>query len=168
MEGQDKFYYRIRNAGILWNHKRISRVYKLMGLNKRKRNKKRIPARVQEPLMVPLVPNETWSMDFMQDRLVNGRKFRVLNVIDDFNRESLIIESYFSITANRVIKILEKLIIEKGKPRRIRVDNGPEFIALFLEEWCKSKGIALKFIQPGKPMQNAYVERFNRSYRQNN
>lgn len=166
MEGQDKFYYRIRNEGIKWNHKRISRVYKLMGLNKRRRQKKRIPSRVKEPLLTPLRPNDTWSMDFMQDSLMNGRKFRALNIIDDFNRESLVIETYFSITASRVIQILEKLIHRQGKPQRIRVDNGPEFIALILEQWCTEKDIFLKCIEPGKPMQNGYIERFNRSYRQ--
>lgn len=166
MEGQDKFYYRIRNEGIKWNHKRIERVYKLMGLNKRKRTRKRVPARVKQPLIVPAAPNETWSMDFMHDTLMNGRKFRVLNVIDDFNREALKIEPYFSISAQRVIAILERVILEKGKPKMIRVDNGPEFISTALHEWCIEKGIKLLFIQPGKPMQNGYVERFNRSYRQ--
>ncbi len=166
MEGQDKFYSRIRNEGIKWNHKRISRVYKLMGLNKRKKARKRVPARVKQPLMVPSAPNETWSMDFMQDRLMNGRKFRVFNVIDDFNREALKIEPYFSITAARVIIILERVILEKGKPKAIRADNGPEFISSALREWCFGKSIDLQLIQPGKPMQNGYVERFNRSFRQ--
>jgi putative transposase len=166
MEGQDKFYNRIRNEGIKWNHKRVSRVYRLMGLNKRRRTRKRIPARVKLPLFSPSVPNETWSMDFMQDRLVNGRKFRILNIIDDFNREALRIEPYFSITSERVIKVLERLVLEKGTPKTIRVDNGPEFIALALDEWCRNQKITLQFIQPGRPMQNGFIERFNRSYRQ--
>ena len=166
MEGQDKFYYRIRNEGIKWNHKRIGRVYKMMGLNKRKKTRKRVPARVMQPLVVPVAPNETWSMDFMHDTLMNGRKFRVLNIIDDYNREALKIEPYFSISAQRVITILERVILEKGKPKVIRVDNGPEFISNALREWCIQNGIGLLFIQPGKPMQNGYVERFNRSFRQ--
>jgi len=166
MEGQDKFYYRIRNEGIKWNHKRIGRVYKMMGLNKRKKTRKRVPARVMQPLVVPVAPNETWSMDFMHDTLMNGRKFRVLNIIDDYNREALKIEPYFSISAQRVITILERVILEKGKPKVIRVDNGPEFISNALREWCIQNGIRLLFIQPGKPMQNGYVERFNRSFRQ--
>ena len=166
MEGQDKFYYRIRNEGIKWNHKRIERVYKLMGLNKRKRTRKRVAARVKQPLVVPAAPNDTWSMDFMHDTLMNGRKFRVLNIIDDYNREALKIEPYFSISSQRVIAILERVIIEKGKPKTIRVDNGPEFISLAMHEWCIEKSIRLQFIQPGKPMQNGYVERFNRSFRQ--
>ena len=166
MEGQDMFYKRIRREGILWNHKRVSRVYRLMGLNKKKRTRKRIPARVKQPLVVPSMPNQTWSMDFMADQLMNGRRFRVLNIIDDYNREILRIEPYFSITSERVISIIDRLIRENKKPLAIRVDNGPEFIAEILNEWCKDKDIDLRFIQPGRPMQNGYIERFNRSYRQ--
>lgn len=111
-------------------------------------------------------PNDTWSMDFMHDTLMNGRKFRALNIIDDFNREALRIEPFFSIGSNLVIKILDRLIFEKGKPRAIRVDNGPEFISSALSEWCMERDIKLVYIQPGKPMQNGYIERFNRSYRE--
>ena len=166
MEGQDKFYARIRREGILWNHKRVQRVYRMLGLNKIKRRRKRIAARVKQPLIVPIAPNETWSMDFMSDSLMNGRRFRVLNIIDDYNREALRIEPYFSITSQRVISMIERLIIENRKPKAIRVDNGPEFIAGALRDWCNNNDIELKFIQPGRPMQNGYVERFNRSYRQ--
>lgn len=166
MEGQDMFYKRIRREGIVWNHKRIARVYKLIGLNKKKRTRKRIPARVKQPLIVPSAPNQTWSMDFMADRLMNGRRFRVLNIIDDYNREILRIEPYFSITSLRVISIIDCLVTENRKPLAIRVDNGPEFIAEVLKQWCDDKNIDLQFIQPGRPMQNGFVERFNRSYRQ--
>ena len=166
MEGQDMFYKRIRREGIIWNHKRIERVYRLMGLNKKKRARKRIPARVKEALFVPAMPNEKWSMDFMSDRLMNGRRFRVLNIIDDYNREILKIEPYFSITSLKVIEILKRLVLENRKPLAIRVDNGPEFIAQVLRTWCQDNNIDLQFIQPGRPMQNGYVERFNRSYRQ--
>lgn len=166
MEGQDKFYMRIRREGLIWNHKRIQRVYKLLGYNKTKRSRKRIPARVKQPLLVPSEPNQTWSMDFMADRLMNGRRFRVLNIIDDYNREALEIEPYFSITATRVISILERLIMENRKPKRIRVDNGPEFISEALRQWCEDNDIDLQFIQPGRPMQNGFIERFNRSFRQ--
>ena len=166
MEGQDMFYKRIRREGIAWNHKRISRVYRIMGLNKKKRTRKRIPARIKLPLVVPSAPNQTWSMDFMSDSLMNGRRFRVLNIIDDYNREILKIEPYFSITAARVISIINRLVRENRKPLAIRVDNGPEFIAEVLKGWCSDKGIELQFIQPGRPMQNGYIERFNRSYRQ--
>lgn len=165
-EGQDKFYHRIRNSGLKWNHKRIERVYKQLGMNKRNRTRKRIPARVKVPLLIPTKPNQTWSMDFIHDSLMNGRKFRTFNVIDDFNREALVIEPYFSINSVRVVKILERVVLEKGTPQVIRVDNGPEFISSTLQEWCIEKAIKLQFIQPGKPMQNGYIERFNRSFRE--
>lgn len=150
----------------MWNHKRIERVYKLLGMNKRKRLRKRLPARVKEPLNIPEKPNDTWSMDFMSDSLMNGRRFRILNIIDDFNREALCLEPHFSIGALLVIKILERLVLKRGLPKAIRVDNGPEFISSALMMWCLEKGIKLIFIQPGRPMQNGYIERFNRSYRE--
>lgn len=166
MEGQDKYYKRIRREGLEWNKKRVQRVYRLLGMNKNKRKRKRLPARIKQPLIVPIKPNQMWSMDFMSDSLISGRKFRVLNVIDDYNREALRIEAYFSITAQRTISIIERLILEKGKPEAIRVDNGPEFIATAMQEWTQQRGIKLQFIQPGRPMQNGFIERFNRSYRQ--
>jgi len=105
-------------------------------------------------------------MDFMHDTLMNGRKFRVFNIIDDFNREALRVDPYFSISSKLVIKILDRLVLERGAPRAIRMDNGPEFISYALSEWAFEKGIKLVFIQPGRPMQNGYIERFNRSYRE--
>lgn len=164
-EGQDKYCTRIKNEGIPWNHKRIRRVYRLMNLHHRRPHKKRIPARVKEPLTVPVGPNETWSMDFMSDALSNGRRFRTLNILDDFNREALYIEPGFSIGAALVIKALDRLVLERGKPKAIRVDNGPEFIAHALQQWSSENNITLLYIQPGRPMQNAFIERFNRSYR---
>jgi putative transposase len=164
-EGQDKYASRIRAEGIVWNHKRIRRVYLKMKLNQRRRIKKRLPARVKEPLVVPSGPNQSWSMDFMSDALLSGRKFRTLNIIDDFNREGLAIEPGFSMGSAVVAKALNRLLIEKGKPAKIRVDNGPEFIAHTLRQWCDGNQVALQFIQPGKPTQNAFIERFNRTYR---
>lgn len=159
--------YRIWNKGYTWNHKRIYRVYTEMKLNIRRRAKRRLPERVKQPLIQPTAPNQMWSIDFMSDRLVDGRKFRLFNVIDDFNRESLVIEVDTSIPSLRVIRVLEKLISMRGCPSNIRCDNGPEFISHKLEEWCshKSRQITLQFIQPGKPMQNGYIERKNGSIR---
>ena len=164
-EGQDKYASRIRAEGIVWNHKRIRRVYLKMELNQRRRIKKRLPARVKEPLVVPAGPNQSWSMDFMSDALLSGRKFRTLNVIDDFNREGLAIEPGFSMGSAVVARTLNRLLIEKGKPAKIRVDNGPEFIAHTLQNWCNQNQVSLHYIQPGKPTQNAFIERFNRTYR---
>jgi putative transposase len=109
--------------------------------------------------------NVSWSMDFMSDALMSGRKFRVLNLLDDFNREALAIEVDTSLRAERVVRVLEQIIQWRGKPERIRVDNGPEFISGKLGLWCEERNIHLQFIQPGKPSQNAYIERFNGSFR---
>lgn len=137
-----------------------------MKLNMRRKHKKRLPARSIESLVQPLMPNLTWSMDFMHDVLNNGVKFRTFNVIDDFNREALNITLGTSITSKRVIRELEKLIEWRGKPGRIRVDNGPEFLAHEMGKWALANSIELKFIPKGKPHKNGYVERFNRSYRE--
>jgi putative transposase len=159
--------YRLWNKGYKWNHKRIYRVYTNMKLNIRRRAKKRLPERIKQALMVPTAPNQVWSIDFMSDSLVDGRKFRLFNVIDDFNRESLAIEVDTSLPSLRVIRVLERLISLRGKPANIRCDNGPEFISHKLQEWCNDtiRQITLQFIQPGKPMQNAYIERKNGSMR---
>lgn len=160
-----KCYYRLRRKGYTCNHKRLYRVYTLMRLNVRRKARRRIPQRVKQPLLVPQSVNQSWSMDFMCDSLVDGRRFRLLNIIDDFNRESLAIEVDTSLPALRVTRVLDRLIESRGKPRFIRVDNGPEFISERLHLWCEEKNITLQFIQPGKPMQNGFVERNNGSLR---
>lgn len=164
-EGFWKMYYRIRKEGLPWNHKRLHRVYKMLKLNIRRKGKRRLPARVLQPLEEVRYINESWSMDFMSDSLLSGRKFRVLNLLDDFNREALVIEVDTSMRAERVIRILNQTISWRGAPKRIRVDNGPEFVSTALAFWAEERGIHLQYIQPGKPSQNAYVERFNGSFR---
>jgi putative transposase len=158
-------YFRIRKEGIQWNHKRIHRVYKLLKLNIKRKGKRRLPARILQPLQSVSGMNVSWSMDFMSDALMSGRKFRVLNLLDDFNREALAIEVDTSLRAERVVRVLEQIIQWRGKPERIRVDNGPEFISGKLGLWCEERNMHLQFIQPGKPSQNAYIERFNGSFR---
>lgn len=157
--------YRLWDKGCWWNHKRIYRVYTSMKLNIRRRSKKRLPERIKQPLMVPSAPNQVWSIDFMSDSLTDSRKFRLLNVMDDFNRESLAVEADTSLPSLRVIRVLDRLVMQRGKPANIRCDNGPEFISHKLEDWCNSNHITLQFIQPGKPTQNAYIERKNGSMR---
>jgi putative transposase len=136
-----------------------------MGLNIRRRHKKRLPARIKQALFRPESINQVWSVDFMSDSLWSGKHFRLLNILDDYNREMLAMEVDFSLPARRVIRVLEFLELVRGLPKMIRVDNGPEFISRLLDHWCREKDIELVFIQPGKPMQNGYVERCNGSVR---
>lgn len=164
--GFDTYYGRLGQQGYEWSRNKVLRVYRLMKLKMRRKHKKRLPNRFKEPLSVPSTPNNTWSMDFMSDALADKRKIRVLNITDDYNREAMAIETALSFPSSRVIRTLEVLEEEYGLPEYIRVDNGPEFISNQLKEWCDHKHIKLKFIQPGKPAQNAYIERFNRIFRE--
>ena len=136
-----------------------------MKLNFRSKPKKRLSERIKEPLLRPIYPNITWIMDFMHDTLECGKNVRSLNIIDDFNREILNITIDNSLPSARVILQLEQLIDWRGKPEIIRVDNGPEFIAEKLKDWCSRNEITLHYIQPGKPTQNSLIERFNRTFR---
>jgi putative transposase len=160
-----KCFHWMRLKGETWNHKRVWRVYKSMKLNLPRRAKRRLPARVREPLSAPPQADLQWSMDFMHDTLFHGKRFRTLNVIDEGIREALAIEVDTSLPAERVIRVLEQLKESRPLPRQIRVDNGPELISSKLVAWCESHEIRLHHIQPGRPMQNAYIERFNRSFR---
>jgi putative transposase len=148
-----------------WNHKRIYRVYKLMRLNLRRAAKRRLPKRERVPLYVPRHPDTVWSADFMSDALSCGRRFRLFNVVDDFNREALHVEVDTSITSERLVRIFERLRSQRRLPQVLRTDNGPEFLGEAFAQWAKTAGMAIQYIQPGKPNQNAYVERFNRTFR---
>lgn len=160
-----KCFGRLRRQGHGWNHKRVHRVYCALKLNLPRRTKRRLPVRVRQPLDAPRVLNGVWALDFMADALYGGRKFRTLNVLDEGNREGLAIEVAFAIPSVRVIRVLDELVATHGSPAALRMDNGPELISEALVEWCRSRGIEMRHIQPGKQDQNAYIERFNRSYR---
>jgi putative transposase len=174
-------FLHLRNVkGHPWNHKRVYRIYCELELNLRIKPRKRPKREKPDVLAVPDAPNVTWSMDFMADRLGDGRAFRLLNVLDDFNREGLGIEVDFSIRrendpldrfltllipAERVTRSLDRIIEWRGKPGTIRVANGPEYISEKLRIWAEKQRIAIEHIQPGQPQQNAYVERYNRTVR---
>lgn len=159
------FLYLRNVKGYEWNHKRVYRIYCDLELNLRIKPKKRIVREKPEPLAVPDIINHTWSMDFMHDSLSDGRTYRLLNINDDFNREGLTIEVDFSLPAERVIRVLNQIIEWRGKPKVIRCDNGPEYISGALMEWADNRAIEIAHIQPGKPQQNAYIERYNRTVR---
>lgn len=159
-------YLYLRNVkGFRWNHKRVYRIYRELELNLRIKPKKRLVRETPQPLEVPDRSNVVWSMDFMHDQLEDGRSFRLLNVIDDFNREGLGIEVDFSLPALRVTRTLDRIIEWRGKPEAIRCDNGPEYISETLQSWAEQRGIQINYIQPGNPQQNAYIERYNRTVR---
>jgi putative transposase len=159
-------FLHLRNIqGHVWNHKRIYRIYCELELNLRIKPGKRLKRDKPDALAVPDAPNLTWSLDFMADRLGDGKAFRLLNVLDDFNREGLGIEVDFSLPAERVIRSLDRIIEWRGKPGTIRVDNGPEYISGTLLEWAEKRAITIRHIQPGQPQQNAYIERYNRTVR---
>jgi putative transposase len=160
-----KCYDRLRLDGHTWNHKRVYRVYKAMKLNLPRRTKRRLPKRVQQPMVVEARANIEWSMDFMSDVLYHGRRFRTLNILDEGVREALDIVVDTSIPGGRVVRTLDRLVEWRGKPKSIRVDNGPEYLSQVFADWCQRNGVRLHYIQPGKPNQNAHIERFNRTFR---
>ena len=159
------FMYLRNVKGYQYNHKRVYRIYRELELNFRIKPKRRLKRDRPDELAVPRQINIMWSMDFMHDTLADGNSFRTFNVLDDYNREGLGIEVDRSLPALRVIRSLEQIIEWRGKPDAIRCDNGPEYISSQLMAWAKKQGIHLHYIQPGKPQQNAYVERFNRTVR---
>jgi putative transposase len=161
-----KCFHGLRLLDHQWNHKRVWRIYKAMNLNLKRRTKRRLPDRVPAPLDVPAEVNNTWSFDFMSGTLYSGLRFRVLNIIDEGVREALDIVVDTSITAKRLVRVLDLLKSQRGVPKAIRVDNGPEMTARVFADWCSQNGVRIDYIQPGKPNQNAYIERFNRSYRE--
>ena len=160
------FLYLRNVKDFTWNHKRVYRIYRDLELNLRIKPRSRLVREKPKVLQIPKHCNISWSIDFMHDQLGDGRSFRLLNIIDDHNREGLTIEVDFSLPADRVIRALEQVIEWRGKPQQIRCDNGPEFISEKIKSWSSRQGIVLLYIQPGHPEQNAYIERYNRTVRQ--
>ena len=156
----------LRRQHPQWNPKRIYRVYRAMRLNLRRPARRRLPKRERVALYVPRLPDTVWSADFMSDAMACGRRFRTFNVTDDFNREALHIEIDTSITSARLVRIFEQLKAEQGLPQVLCTDNSPEFPGEDFVQWTKANAMAIQYIQPGKPNQNAYIERFNRTFRE--
>ena len=151
----------LRREGWPVNHKRVYRLYGQEGLQVRRRKRKRIGAVERQPFTIPTRPNQRWSMDFVSDALADGRKFRSLNIVDDYNRECLAAEVDTSIQGARVVRVLERLRERRGLPEVVVTDNGPEFAGRALDLWAYQQSVKLRFIEPGKPVQNAFIESFN-------
>jgi putative transposase len=158
--GYRRLHVLLKREGLVVNHKRVHRVYREEGLAVRRRKRKRV-AVARQPLANPIRLNECWAMDYMSDALSNGRRYRIFNVVDALSREVLRSEVDTSLGATRVVRALEEIAALRGDPARITLDNGPEFRSRALDQWAYEHGVALEFIQPGKPIQNAVMESFN-------
>ena len=154
-----------RARGIAVNHKRVHRIYRAAGLQVRRRRRKHLTRAERVPLPAPSRPRERWSMDFTTDTLADGRNFRTLNIVDDFTRECVAIEVDRSLPGLRVTRVLDRPRATIGLPHTIVMDNGPECAGRTLDAWAYAHGVALRFIRPGKPIENAYVESFNGKFR---
>jgi len=152
----------LRREGTIVNHKHIYRLYREEGLSVRRRGRKRVAREGRLPLCAPEGTNERWCLDFVSDSLAWGRSIRLLPIIDAFTREALAIEVDTSLPGARVVQVLDRLVEERGAtPQEIMLDNGPELTSRALDQWAYKRGVRLRFIEPGKPVQNAFVESFN-------
>lgn len=163
--GSPRLHILLRREGYLINHKRTERLYKEEGLALRRKTSRKRSSHVRVVMDRPERANQHWSMDFVSDSLYSGRRFRVLTLVDDFSKECPLLLADHSITGNRVARTLDYLTQLKGVPEVITVDNGPEFISKALDLWAYQNNVRLRFIQPGKPVQNAYIESFNGKFR---
>jgi putative transposase len=159
--GYRRLHVLLRREGWNDNHKRVYRVYRELGLQVKRRSRKHAAKWRGEKPVVAQRPNQRWSLDFMSDQLADGRRFRLLNVVDDFTRECLAVEVDTSLSGQRVARVLEQLCVMRGVPEQLVSDNGPEFISRAVDNWAYQRGVKWQHIEPGKPVQNAYVESFN-------
>jgi putative transposase len=163
--GYRRLHLMLLREGWRINRKRVYWIYRDLGLQVRRKKRKQVARASRKPKQLPLRRNEAWSIDFMSDSLTDGRSFRLFNAVDDLTREAVVMEVGISLTAGRVIRALDHAIEERGKPARMTMDNGPEFTSRALDAWAYERGIELHFIRPGKPTENAFVESFNGSVR---
>jgi putative transposase len=160
--GYRRLHVMLRREGEQVNHKRVYRLYREEGLSVRKKARKRVSRAERLPVVAPAAPNQRWSLDFVSDGLAWGRKIRMLTIVDAYTRESLAIEVDTSLPGIRVARVLDRVIAERGAaPAEITLDNGPELTSKALDQWAYENGVRLRFIDPGKPIQNAYIESFN-------
>lgn len=160
-----KCFHRLRADGHEWNYKKVHCVYCAMKLNLQRKAKKRVITRERQRLSTAMELNNIWALDFMRDTMYDGKPFRTLNVIDEGNREALRIECGTSIPSGRLVRVMDQLIEVYGKSQAIRMDNGPEMTSQGFMDWAERHGVKQIFIQSGKPNQNAFIERFNKSFR---
>ena len=163
--GAPRLHTLLRREGYLINHKRTERLYREEGLSLRRKKRRKRGSHLRVVLAGPERINQRWSMDFVADSLLNGRRLRVLTVVDDFSKECPVLEVDHSLTGKRVTRVLERVALTRGLPEVITVDNGPEFTSKALDTWAYANGVKLNFIQPGKPTQNCYIESFNGKFR---
>jgi putative transposase len=163
--GYRRLHILLEREGLVINHKRVHRIYRAAGLQVRRRHRKRLTRAERIPLPLPDQRLARWSMDFTVDTLADGRGFRTLNIVDDFTRECVAIEVDRSLPGLRVARVLDRLHATIGLPQSIVVDNGPEFAGRALDAWAYGRGVTLRFIRPGKPVENAYIESFNGKFR---
>src|SRR3954464_586581 len=163
--GYRRLHVLVSREGLIVNHKRLYRVYRAAGLQVRRRRRKRLTRGERVPLPAPAQRRERWSMDFTLDTLADGRAFRTLNIVDDYTRECVAIEVDRSLPGLRVARVLDRLHATVGLPQTIVVDNGPEFAGRTLDAWAYARAVTLRFIRPGKPIENAYIESFNGKFR---
>ena len=155
----------LKREGLVINHKKTERLYREEGLALRRKRKRKGAAGIRVVMAPPQRINERWSMDFVTDSTVTGRRFRALTIVDDYSRECPAIEVDTSLGGRRVVSVLERLAETRGLPEVITIDNGPEFAGKALDEWAYRQGVKLNFIRPGKPIENAFVESFNGRFR---
>jgi putative transposase len=159
--GSPRLHIMLKRENIVVNHKRTERIYREEGLALRRKRRRKGAAGIRVVMTSAIRPNEHWSMDFVSDSIVTGRRFRALTIVDDYSRECPAIEVDTSLGGARVVSVLERLSETRGLPEAITIDNGPEFTGKVLDEWAYRKGVKLNFIRPGKPIENAYAESFN-------
>jgi putative transposase len=159
--GYRRLHVLLKREGYRLNHKRVERLYRASGLALRKRRRKRVATAQRAARLVPTRPTEQWCLDFVSDALAAGRRIRLLAILDVFTREALAIEVDTSLPGGRVARVLDQVVAQRGTPVEMVMDNGPELTGRALDQWAYQHEVRLHFIDPGKPVQNAFIESFN-------